>query len=317
MNVVFGDLLPHPTDPGRNALLLSVPQSASAPHMVDGQYWGRSADGKRPLSDVEVARLFAERRLAADDFEAKLRAITDELDPVPTTERQLVHFSVLVRPVMPPRDGFIEQIEARERFVSVLSGARQGFIHSTDRYPTLLDLGRRYAHPDGPAWEGIVNLPRAAASPYDVAFAETQFMRLLVGHDGAVCVAAARGSYPLTEGGTQIDFAYIVSVLHQVMALAGFLGRGVMSYDGMWRVGVHVSGTSMRGHLGYPPGGFHTDRGQPLAMAEYVRTAAASTADLADDAVPVVDRVLRNLARASGLLGDLRRYMSPETTPLG
>jgi hypothetical protein len=314
MQVIIGSPIPHPDDQSRYALLVSVPQSASAPHMVAEQYWGRSAVGKRPLNDAEVATLFAERRLATDNFEAKLRAISNDLDPVPAVDRKLVHFSVFVRPEMPAHDNFIKHVDEGGRFRALLTEARQRAFYRTDRYPSLIDLDRRYAHQDGPAWEGTVKPPSDSDKPFDVASAEIQYMRLLIGSDGAISVAAARGSNPLTDGGTEIDLAYIVVMLHQAMSLAGVLGRGVMAFHGMWRVGVHVN--NMRGHLGYAPAGYRSEKGQPFAIAEYVRTATASTADLAGSPVPIIDRVLRGLARASGLKGDLAQYMDPETSPL-
>ncbi len=39
----------HPDDATRHVLLVAVPASPEAPHMVDERYWGRSATGKRPL----------------------------------------------------------------------------------------------------------------------------------------------------------------------------------------------------------------------------------------------------------------------------
>jgi hypothetical protein len=313
MQVIIGNPIPNPDKDNCYALLVSVPKSPSAPHMVAERYWGRSAVGKRPLSDVEVAALFTQRRLAIDTFEVDLRGISVHLDPIAAAERHLIHFSVLVRPEIPASGEFIGQIEAGSRLQNIIGEALRG-VRYTPSYPSIIELTRRYAHPDGPAWEGTINPPADSESRYDVAFAEVQHMRLLVSADGAINVAAARGSTPLTGGhNTQIDLDFIVLTLYEVMSLAGALGQGAMSYPGMWRVGVHVN--NMEGHLGYPPnrrGG----EGQPLASAEYIRVASASTAELADRPVPIIDKILRGLARASGLRDDLAKYMDPETSPL-
>lgn len=42
-------------------LVVEVPPSPGAPHMVDGRYWGRSERTKRQLGDAEVVRLHAAR----------------------------------------------------------------------------------------------------------------------------------------------------------------------------------------------------------------------------------------------------------------
>lgn len=313
MQVIIGDPIPNPDKSGCYALLVSVPKSPSAPHMVAERYWGRSAVGKRPLSDIEVATLFTQRRLAIDTFEGDLRGISTHLDPVAAAERHLIHFSVLARPEIPASEEFVGQIDAGNRLRDVIGEALRG-VRYTPKYPSIIELTSQYAHPDGPAWEGTANPPTDPESRFDVAFNEGQYMRMLVTSDGAICIAAARGSNPLTGGhNTQIDLDFIVLTLYEVMSLAGALGRGAMAYHGMWRVGVHVN--NMQGHLGYPRsqrGG----EGQPLASAEYLRVTSASTAELADQPVPTVDKLLRGLARASGLQGDLTKYMDPETSPL-
>src|SRR5205823_2811755 len=43
-------------------LLVAIPPSAEAPHMVDPSYWGRNDKTKYQLSDPEVARLHRLRR---------------------------------------------------------------------------------------------------------------------------------------------------------------------------------------------------------------------------------------------------------------
>ena len=90
--------IPHPTDPERYVLIVTVPASASAPHMVDEKYWGRGATGKRPLADVEVSRLFAQRRGHRDDFRERLLGLSTGLDPLQSELRQHGHLYVMAEP---------------------------------------------------------------------------------------------------------------------------------------------------------------------------------------------------------------------------
>lgn len=55
-------LLPLKEDPAKGYLVVVVPQSARAPHMARGKYYGRGATGNRQLNEPDVARLYARRQ---------------------------------------------------------------------------------------------------------------------------------------------------------------------------------------------------------------------------------------------------------------
>src|SRR5690606_7038134 len=55
-------------------LLVAVPASPDAPHMVDHNYWGRGDTGKRKLDDIEVHRYMEERRLRGEQAESRLHS---------------------------------------------------------------------------------------------------------------------------------------------------------------------------------------------------------------------------------------------------
>lgn len=66
---------------GSNLLVVSVPPSPLAPHMVDERYYGRSVDGKRVLSDPEVRTLILARDQRTYGFVERLEALAQN-DPV-------------------------------------------------------------------------------------------------------------------------------------------------------------------------------------------------------------------------------------------
>lgn len=82
----------NPDDLSRAVLVVEVPASPLAPHMVEDKggnaatrgrsYWGRSADGKRTLSDDEVRLLMSHRASSEEKFEGHLRMLVAE-DPIP------------------------------------------------------------------------------------------------------------------------------------------------------------------------------------------------------------------------------------------
>ncbi|GEM_PF-2927431 len=72
----------HPDgDTSHGVLVVEVPPSPLAPHMVDDSYWGRSSNGKRKLADPEVRRLMESRTGSYAAFRQRLVAIVDD-DPV-------------------------------------------------------------------------------------------------------------------------------------------------------------------------------------------------------------------------------------------
>ena len=72
---------PLESEDGRRLLLVVVPASPLAPHMVDGCYWGRSAEGKTKLADARVRQLMEARAVAGDGFRDRLLGMVDE-DPL-------------------------------------------------------------------------------------------------------------------------------------------------------------------------------------------------------------------------------------------
>ncbi len=81
-------VIPSEHDPDAGYLVVEVPPSPAAPHMVDGRYWGRSERTKRRLNDAEVSRLHAAR--TANDRRV-IDAIAEELarDPEPRPESRM------------------------------------------------------------------------------------------------------------------------------------------------------------------------------------------------------------------------------------
>ena len=68
--------IPTDEDPSIGYLVIAVPPSPRAPHMVtvrkDNRYYGRSATGNTPLTEGEVARLYERRQRWEVDRDAML-----------------------------------------------------------------------------------------------------------------------------------------------------------------------------------------------------------------------------------------------------
>lgn len=72
---------PIPGPEGKSVLIVSVPPSPLAPHMVSERYYGRSAEGKRVLSDPEVRTLILSRQSGEQEFRSKLLELAEN-DPL-------------------------------------------------------------------------------------------------------------------------------------------------------------------------------------------------------------------------------------------
>ncbi|TDD64985.1 hypothetical protein E1293_40860 [Actinomadura darangshiensis] len=77
-------------DPTTGYLIIHIPASPAAPHMVDNRYWGRGDKTKYPLPDPEVVRLHERRRITDRDALALLQREIDA-DPIPADQRQQAH----------------------------------------------------------------------------------------------------------------------------------------------------------------------------------------------------------------------------------
>jgi hypothetical protein len=90
------DRLPSAGDDAIGYLVIHVPASPNAPHMVGGRYRGRGDATKLVLSDPEVRRLHALHRDDEADPDAMIRAEIDR-DPIPEGLRVNVRGSVVKR----------------------------------------------------------------------------------------------------------------------------------------------------------------------------------------------------------------------------
>jgi len=85
-------------DPAHGYLIVHVPASPEAPHMVDNRYLARGDKTKRYLTDPEVLRLH-QRRLTATVDGLKLLDVEFVRDPFDGSSRENAHLFVLAEPL--------------------------------------------------------------------------------------------------------------------------------------------------------------------------------------------------------------------------
>jgi hypothetical protein len=100
---VGGNVIASEASAARGYVLVTVPPSSDAPHMIDGRYWGRGAKTKEQLVDVQVRDVLHRRARAREAAAGSLRALVDR-DPTPPDLHDQAHLFVLARPVYGPGD---------------------------------------------------------------------------------------------------------------------------------------------------------------------------------------------------------------------
>jgi len=95
--------LADPANITHGVLLVEVPPSPLAPHMVDGAYHGRGDKTKHKLTDAEVASLHA-RRTARQLTGEQLIAREVARSPILPNDQKLSHLFVVAQPLASPPD---------------------------------------------------------------------------------------------------------------------------------------------------------------------------------------------------------------------
>jgi hypothetical protein len=281
-----------PSASGRSVLVVEVPKSASAPHMVGDVFWGRSATGKRPLSEPEVAQLIGERARHADLFDSELVAMEKTVDPLPIAERTLGRLYVMAKPVNSPRIKLGSAI--REKYVLQIVAESWRWRQVRPQWATGFgNLNYGIAHPDGHA--------AATYAPAEWnAKAEPYLHYLLLRDDGAVQYVgsdAIRRWGGKADGSPCISLPAVCEAVQQVANIAAHLSTEYLSYAGQWRLGLHI--TSLRGL--YPSQAYQESLSgygfTPFQTESYTRTSVVSIEQMTDPSSVVVEAVAADLAR--------------------
>jgi hypothetical protein len=140
--------IPTDDDPSLGYLVISVPASPRAPHMVtvgkEYRYYGRSATGNVPLSEGEVARLYERRQRWEVDRDAMLEQAIESA-PIPPHD-DFAYLHLVVRPVVTEEDLFDRASEGQEarQFLGGLISAASSAEALTTRFSP--DLHGGYNH---------------------------------------------------------------------------------------------------------------------------------------------------------------------------
>jgi Schlafen, AlbA_2 len=300
--VVRSHEVPDPDRPGWGCLLVHVPPSAEAPHMVDYVYYGRGDRANVRLGDEQVRVILEGRQRGRLDVAAELLRMADD-DPIPGIERQLGHLYVLAQP----------EIAAEETLVEFLGRADVMAVMQETIRQIVRERGSMTGfEPDSHGLLGRV--PRAEGlaltsySPEEGPGREQSLLELVIREDGGLRLICGRGTdtfprsrFPPSGRPTMAVIVMLVlGLTHSVAALAGRLANEYAGYQGQWRLGIRMD--RLRGAV--PLDLLQDPLSQPgnsYSRGEYEKVTSASTEELLSAPHAVTGRLVAPLLRGLGI----------------
>ncbi len=293
---------PNPDGGALGVMVVTVPASASAPHMVDGNYWGRTEHGKTPLSDDQVRRLMADLRPAVEEFKARLAGVGEDLHAPDATSRRTGQLVLRFEPIAPSYAGPVS-----DAMTGHPGHAIRELIGGIERMhdPFLVDADQSNPHSDGWFVTSLrKNDPRVELRSGSVLVEQTR-VSVLVDDEGAWSIlsgAATRPSANYPDAELCIYTKHILELTHIACAAVAKFSADKAPYYGEWRVGVYIDNLEDT----KPAEAFRQDAYQfayvePFKRPTYQSVATTTTQELEEHPSKVVEKLLKNLLRGMGL----------------
>jgi hypothetical protein len=303
---------------GKGYLLVIVPPSPSAPHMVDGKYYGRGDTTKHVLADAEVQRLHQlalhRQRDAEELLDAEVRR-----DPCPPELRNHAHLFAIAQPVA-GRPDLLQQVlkdpEGWHRFIhtnvrSGLAGQLLGDDSSPQGWsPDIPKIDGTSPRARGWALSAPGIQPGRKVVPPEpdttsLAVTEHRLLDLEIGEDGSLRLFCGRASDALGRGYTpgitedevteSIFESLILGLTKRLILLATAVAE-TTDYLGQWDFGIAVVG--LRGMVSWR----RVQRGDwdptPFSEDDYRETVRATYEQLVKDPDSIVEDLTGRLNRA-------------------
>lgn len=270
---------------GAGYIVVDVPISALAPHMVDGRYLARGETQKQYLDDTSVRAILASRAHEMDRADLLLDQLigADPLGTVESSQRNAHFFAVAVPLTAPEGDDADRQL-LQDTYFAARSAVRTE--HMLSAFPstsrtrstgcvmlsnTLVEYGAgltELVRTD--RWRSIID----------------QTAEFGVRHDGGIWAYHSRLSKGDDRGAAGLFPEQLVSGVRMVVVAAAKWAE-LRAYYGSWALGVATTG--MAGSS--PTVGEFWDVAPVLADDRYRRTTHSTTAELSTDPDAIADRL--------------------------
>jgi len=311
--------IPSQADPDVGYLTVQVPPSTVAPHMVDGRYWGRGDQTKRPLNDMEVVALHERRRIQDLDASGTLDAYVAR-DPFVEAgiEPELAHLFVVAIPRPGRSRMLLESGSGGPGWRRGLMSLIQKRANDEPRFGSKWAPDFHYAtnlSTRGDGWAASSH-GLSAGRHLDEGEREDNVLEIELTEDGGCRLFCSRASDVLEPGKptvSQVLFDELIAgLVYRVVQLAGDIAE-VSNYHGAWALGVAVTGA--RGRVAWLLAKNFMATAIPYSDDEYRSLIRASSQELQDEPGLVTDRLVGRMLRTLGTHGapELDRYLGRRT----
>lgn len=292
--------IPTEEDEGKGYLVVAVPSSPRAPHMVtvgeDNRYYGRSATGNIRLTEGEVARLYERRSKWEVDRAALLEEVIERA-PIGPDER-FSYLHLVARCVVSDED-LLEKAMGEQYLVPFLNGLFSTAIgnevfprgYGKGYYPDLGDNNSYIRRANG--W--MTSQDSGANSQEDRD--PTHVLEFEIGLDGSGRLFCGRAAEKVNSGKLQLFEDLVAGLTTRFLCVLGGL-YDAGAYLGPVDVGIAVTG--LKGAVSCNRSQHVIDRHflQPYDRDQYRRTERFSASSLGDDPRSAARKLVSPLTRA-------------------
>lgn len=286
-------------EPEHGYLVIIVPPSPAAPHMVDGQYRGRGDVTNSILSDADVRRIHDRQHAERVTTEALLLAEIQR-DPTPDEKRKNAHLFLLAHPVTAQADQVFQAMQRLQRHPRTWLEAE-----------LMVPLRNVPVPPAEPSLASAVQYsqraPGWAYHPHDIDqerrvqpnAAEEYLLDFEIGEDGSLRLFCARAT-DTPRDGSKLAFEGLIAGLTAQVVVGALTIAARTNYFGTWRFGLAV--TNLRGASSASARSASRWMDQPTRFSEdrYLRVTQASHERLRADPAGVAANLFEPLNRALG-----------------
>jgi hypothetical protein len=293
---IYISSIPTEADPSVGYLVVFIPPSERAPHMVvvknDHRFYGRSATGNYPLSEGDVARLYARRQQTEVNREALLDA---EIKTSPYPPNQNYGYMFLyARPVFYREMLLGSILKNGETFPGLLNSlieaaSRTELFPQGSIYPDFRTPRRWIQYAEG--FQGLLSEPGKTESPE----APGETLSIQVDLNGMIHMFCGRVAEKYED---RLLFLPEVpsGLILRFLTFIGFLYERA-KYIGMVDLGLAITG--IQGCLPHMPNLFRFERiAVPYIRDEYRKTTRVSGLLIKDDAKQIAQELIMPLINA-------------------
>jgi hypothetical protein len=291
--------LADPANAAHGVLLVEVPPSPLAPHMVEGIYYGRNDKTKHKLTDAEVANLHA-RRAARQLTGEQVIAREVARSPIARADQKLSHLFVVAQPLTSPPD-LLTPLIGDERQLRALINEANKSVPGSDQFSPHLGfvMSDCEPRPRGAGFHSYAIVGRRFQPHMKPAREESQ-LDVEVWDDGTVVLFCGGASLIHYHGIPEDVRQYIhgiavVALTRVTLAIAAKLGS-TAGYAGRWLLAVGINNLQGRfaGYaLGRPGVEFPS-----YSEDDYVQATESMTTELLAQPGAVTARLIHRLLRA-------------------